>query len=255
MKPRVLAMCSSWGRPNSLLRMLESFQESEADQTTMCVYISDNDPKIEECRELYDTKIKAMEKVKTVFGPHRYMVEVLNFFSATMFPDFEFYQEINDDHVYRTKHWDARFIEALGGTRNTGLVCGNDLFGGPDSGHWESWEHPSAAMISGNIVRTFRYFNPPGLQQFGGDIYFKSLFKSADLLFHLPDVIIEHMSVCAGKEAEDDRQAQVYAQAQREIARQILGKWISGQALVDVNICRNMAGLPKTSKVVDLDYM
>lgn len=258
MKRKILSMCSSWSRPASLLQMVESFQESEAINAELAVYISENDPEIIKYVDLYNSRLKGTENLTVVFGPHRYMVEVLNFFSLTMFPGYEYYQEVNDDHVYRTKQWDVAFVDALKDTKNTGLACGNDLFGNEENEedeHWECWHHASAAMVSGNVVRALNCFNPPGLRQIGGDIYFKSLFKSAGLMFRLPNVIIEHVSVSAGKAPHDDRQVQVYSEEERKNGRKVLYNWIDKDALKHINICRNLAGLPPTNTVIPLDYL
>jgi hypothetical protein len=110
------------------------------------------------------------------------------------FPEYKFYAHINDDHHFRTKEWEDKFIEVL---KDGGFAYGNDLLHGG--------RLSSSIIISGDIVRKLGYMAVPELDHLYVDNCWMDLGRGINKLFYLEDVVVEHMHPGARK-AEMDAQ-------------------------------------------------
>lgn len=212
---KLLTICPSRNRPDKLARMLQSFLDTSNQGTNIIVYVADDDPSIEE--------YKSMDYSKLIhFGPRRSLVKVLNYISTELIPGVPFYQEINDDHVYRTKNWDEVLIGAIRGNGGWGISCGNDLM---TNESWEIARHPSGAVISGNIVRTLGHFVLPELDHLFTDTYLRDIAEGIERYYHLTDVIIEHLHPISCKADSDKNYEWVYNPQNYMIAHKHYYKW------------------------------
>lgn len=103
--------------------------------------------------------------------------------------------KLDDDHWPQTHSWDALYLDALEQLGGTGVVYGNDLF--------QRDLLPTAPGISADIVRELGWYAPPELQHWYCDNFWLELGKRSGRLAYLPDVIIEHRNVQAGKAPDD----------------------------------------------------
>ena len=232
MKPKLLIMCSTRRRPHKLKIMLLSFFKTKSDFTRMVVYISEEDPKLEEYKKI----IKRFKyNIEFIIGKERnYLVTVLNYLSTELYPNFKYYGEVNDDHIYRTKDWDKRLIKEIVDKGNGwGIACGDNSI----SEDWNIWQHPGAFIMSGNIVRTLGYFTYPLLRHFWSDEYHKHLGLGINRLFYVPEVIIEHMCWHATphKAEEDDNTKEMYSNESKKYGIEMFNKWKKEQYESDIN--------------------
>lgn len=103
--------------------------------------------------------------------------------------------KLDDDHWPQTPGWDQLYLNALDSLGGTGVVYGNDLF--------QRDRLPTTPGISTDIVRELGWYAPPELQHWYCDNFWLELGKRSDRLAYLPDVIIEHRNVQAGKAPDD----------------------------------------------------
>jgi len=158
--------------------MLESFDATRTLDTEIVVYISLDDPHLQE----YIDALRGRRWLYFI-GPHKYMAEVLNFFSREVFPDCEYYQEVNDDHIYQTVGWDKMLVDCiLQQGEGWGIACPNSLID----------KNPSAYMISGNIVRLLGWFILPKLRHLFGDCSTTTLGNGLRRLFHVEEAHVYH---------------------------------------------------------------
>jgi hypothetical protein len=229
---RLLAICPSRNRPKELARMLESFDGTQSGKVELIIYIADDDPCLEDYR-------LALKNRQFIIGPRIPLVQVLNRIACKDYPGFEYYQEVNDDHVYRTQLWDKFLIKEIEEKgKGWGLACGNDLM---TNEPWEIARHPSAAIISGNIVRTLGHFVWPELDHLGTDTYLRDIAEGIGAYYRRADIVIEHRHWLKGV-AMDDNYRWVYSQDQWRKSYQVLTDWKSNHATKEIDKIKQARG-------------
>lgn len=103
--------------------------------------------------------------------------------------------KLDDDHWPVTVGWDQLYLNALDTLGGTGVVYGNDLF--------QRDRLPTAPGLSTDIVRELGWYAPPQLQHWYCDNFWLELGTRSRRISYLPDVIIEHRNVQAGKAPDD----------------------------------------------------
>ena len=224
---RLLTICPSRDRPELCKRMLESFDTTKTQSDTeIIVYVAEDDPQLGQYKELLKNRLH-------IIGVRRQLVKVLNHISCELYPDIPFYQEVNDDHIYRTQDWDrmlVRQIELQG--NGWGISFGNDLM---TNEPWHIVRHPSAAVISGNIVRTLGYFVLPELDHLFTDTYLRDIGEGINSYYRRIDIIIEHCHWISKKAEMDDNYKMVYSQESYIKARKIYYTWQKYQKSIDID--------------------
>lgn len=197
--------------------MLESFDLTKSEGTEIVIYVSEDDP----CLEDYKPILKDRNHE---IGPRKTLVEVDNYFSCGVYPDIPFYGEINDDHVYITHAWDKKLMEVIDFYgAGWGLACGNDTV----HKNWFGVKHPSGAVISGNIIRVLKCFILPGLRHLGADGYLRDITEPFERLYFVPDVIIEHRHF-VNKKADfntDPNYKFIYTSEEEDHKNKTLNRW------------------------------
>ncbi len=199
----LITICPSRERPELAQRMYYSWLDTKTREAHLVLYVADDDPTEPKYKELFkDAKYMTLHTGKrlTVIEVFNKMVEA--------YPNNEYYNFVNDDHIFRTDGWDDKLIKAIevkGG--GWGIACGNDLM----HDDWYKYQHPSAEIVSGNIIRTLGYAYYPRLKHLGADIYIKALSLGLNRLFYVPEVIIEHMHGGVAKGGYDENYKKVYA--------------------------------------------
>lgn len=108
---------------------------------------------------------------------------------------------VGDDHRFRVKDWDKKFIEAL---QTAWLVYG------PEGYHNENLA--TACAFRSEIVKKLGYLVPPNFKHLYMDNVWMDIGKEMGIKY-LPDVPIEHMHYLFGKAPHDEAYAAVNAES------------------------------------------
>lgn len=205
---KLLIMVASRIRPHKLTEMLASFEQTKSPGTEIAIYLSEDDPRLEEYK-------KFIGAYTHIIGPRKCQAEVFNTFPLT-YPGIKFYGTVNDDHVYLTRGWDNIFTEAIEiQGHGWGMACGNDMLT-----DWSRFQHPGAEIMSGNVVRTLGYYVWPEFRHIGIDYANGLLFSTLNKLFHFTDIIIEHRHVSNNKAMQDDNYKWIYGEEEQNYGHQ-----------------------------------
>jgi len=131
----------------------------------------------------------------------RGMNDPTNYAALLLSKKYRYVMFIGDDHRFRTKSWDAHFINEYDLNLRYGFVYGNDLLQGVNL--------PTACCISSNIIELLGYMSFPSLIHLYVDNYWMQLGKRLNKISYLNNVIIEHMHPAAGKASTDQAYAEV----------------------------------------------
>ena len=208
---KLLIICPSRIRPDRIQEMLKSFDETKSDFTDMVIYISHDDPRLEEYKV-------ALKDRNYIIGDRLPVSHVYNF-CAAKYPDYEYYGEVCDDHVYRTKYWDKIFIDEIEKHGGWGMAWGWGTI------HLKATRLPSAMVMSGNIVRALGFFSTPVITKAYNDRFALDLADALNFGFYLPDVVVEHRHVLNSKAPMDDNYKWVLSQETMEIGKQQYNEW------------------------------
>lgn len=221
---KTLIMVASRNRPRKLSEMLASFNATKLSSTEIAIYVADNDPCLEEYREILKPYIHKIGKWIT-------QGDVFNLFSSE-FKNVEFYGTINDDHIYHTKEWDKSLTGAIASQGNGwGLACANDLLT-----DWNKFKHPGATIISGNIVRTLGYYTWPKFRWIGIDFAQGALFTKLNRLYYLPEVIVEHRHWLNSKAKKDDNYRWIYGEEEQTYGHRLEEEYLRSQLNIEYNL-------------------
>lgn len=203
----ILAMCPTYRRPELFKRMLESFDRTRRSGAGLLAYCYEDDPQLSEYM-----KIKVPEGCMIVVQPRMGLVQALNKMATVDRPGFDYYQEVNDDHIYRTPDWDGILSRAIAG-KNNGMSLA-----------WGKTDNlPSAVMFGGKLVRHFEYVFPPQYWHSCVDLWLQAIIQTADIGVHVPEVFVEHMHPCFGKGEKDANHMAVEADYQN--GRKVYSDW------------------------------
>ena len=230
MPPRLLIVCPTRGRPELLARMLGSFDATRSPGTDIVIVAGEDDPRL-------DDYLPLLRGRRAVVGPRRFLVQTFNDCTTKLFPGTPYYGEVNDDHFYRTRGWDKTFIDMINDRGNGwGIACGNDMI----QTNWHAFSHPSACVISGNIIRTLGHFVWPKLLHLFTDVYLRDLSRGIGRLFYTPEVVIEHRHWVNGrvKFEGDENYKWIYSQEQQKAAYATHQKWLQKDKDREIGLLR-----------------
>ena len=190
----LLVMVPSRGRPKRLDEFIKSFYDTKSYNTDVIFYLNEDDPKLSEYSK----------SDYIIIGKRMYLAEAYNWI-FDMYPKYDYYSLLNDDHHCITPGWDRKLIEIIEKKGGWGLSCCEDHLT-----DWKQFQHPSGMVISGNIPRTLGYMIWTKIQHIGIDCYFKELLAPLGLMYHTTDVVIEHRHWSNGKALLDENYKWVY---------------------------------------------
>ncbi len=186
----------SAGRPASAARLAAAVAGTVNPRFTRLYVVLDHDePEDDAYRSRlapYAGYAEIMTAPKPPRGVHG-MVFPLNWACGVLAEDRDDFAFMGDDHLPRTKGWDERLVSSLGG--RPGVAYGDDLF--------QREALPTAAVVSGDLVRILGYMAPAVLLHLFVDDFWKRLGAEAANYVYCPDVVIEHLHPQAGKAAPD----------------------------------------------------
>ncbi|MFA6198657.1 MAG: glycosyltransferase [Patescibacteria group bacterium] len=199
--------------------MMKSWRETKRGPASRLVaYVDEANPMIAQYKAIIPPKGASIE-----FGPYKTMVQVVNYFSCEKYRDFEYYHEINDDHVCRTEGWDIKMMEAID-RKNMGVaVC-----------YGNTQNMPTSTMHGAILVHALGYFFPPDYKHSWVDCWLTSIGFKTNIMTHLPEVNIEHMHPAFGKAVKDDTYRAVEEDYKK--GELIFTKWYNSQCAADVKM-------------------
>lgn len=188
----IAIMVPSRGRPGNIRRLQENMFENCRVDTSLHVYVDNDDPRLDEYRELVGVNLVVGEPSR--IGP------ILNRNVMDLVDNYYIVGFMGDDHAPRTPGWDKVFLDHLTEMR-TGVVYGNDLFQGHNLA--------TAVCMTSDIIKTLGYFSLPGANHLFLDNFWMAIGRGIDRLYYFDDVVIEHIHPAKEKAEWDE----VYANA------------------------------------------
>ena len=207
----LLIICPSRKRPDRIKEMLKSFDETKSEGTELVIYVSECDPRLEEYKVSLEGRNYIIDKKIPVSHVYNYCVK--------RFPDYKYYGEVCDDHIYRTKGWDKILTDEIEKNGGWGIAWGQGLI------HPQDVRLPQAAIISGNIVRAQGFFSSPYFTCAWNDQAVKTIGEALNCLYYRPDVVVEHVHCLNGKAPMDDNYRWTLSQEVQEIGRNQFEYW------------------------------
>lgn len=223
----------SRGRPESVARVVQAWNETHAWNDARLVFVIDaDDPRYAEYFEHHASPPELGACVYiTTMDEWKPLVPKLNEAARLAAENFKYVAFMGDDHLPRTDGWTEAFISNLGDLK-TGIVYGDDGYQGQRlPTHW--------AMTS-DIVRSLGRMVPAPVDHLYCDNAIKVLGQGADCLRYLPDVLIEHMHPMAGKAESDAGYERVNAPVQYRKDELAYLRWIADGRAADVETVRKL---------------
>jgi len=210
MKPKLLVLCPSRGRPGRLKEMLESFIDTQT-CSRIKVFLDNDDPLIEDYQQAIGNKSSFTIDFR------KNTTEILNE-AVKLCQQHEYYMVTNDDFIYHTKGWDSMLISAIEERGGVGIAYGNDLLAGV--------QMPTTSVISGNIVRALGWIQLPGLKHLYGDNVWREIGLRAGCLTHHKWIIIEHKHAFKERSLLDDGYIRVNSKEMYQHDEKVFIDWV-----------------------------
>jgi len=204
--------------------MLKSFDETKSDGTDIVIYISDCDPRLEE----YKVTLKDRNYI---VGKRLPTSHVFNY-CAEKFPDYQYYGEVADDHIYITKNWDDILIKEIEAHGGWGIAWGWGMI------HPREARLPQAVVMSANVVRALGFFSHPSITHAYNDRFMQDLMETLNMAYYRPDVIVEHRHVLNNKAQMDDNYRWVLSSETLEIGKKQYELWRATEMQNDIERVR-----------------
>lgn len=191
MEKKIITICPTRERPAMLLRMLDSFYGSIANDQIVVLGIDSDD------FYLSMGNYKAVEKhfpriIIRIFH-QKTVTQIFNLIFEE-FNDYQIYHMTNDDFVYKTKFWDQKIVQMVD-EYGSGIYYGNDFL--------QKDRLCTAPFITGDLCRAIGWLQMPLLIHLGGDCVWFEIGKRLKRLFYREDIVIEHMHYQANKSIKD----------------------------------------------------
>ena len=218
---KILTICPSRGRPEIAKRMYDSFK-STSNNSLLIFYLDNDDPKLDEYKALLSPLDYLIQERKTT-------TQIFND-AFKQNPDYEFYHLTNDDCYYITLGWDER-VFLLSRDYGEGIFYGNDTMNGQNL--------CVTPIVSGNIVRALGWLQQPTLTHLYGDRVWFEIGKALNILYYMPDVIIEHRHWNNRKAIMDEGYMRVNSQEMFKVDDAAFKKWIGTEKQTDIERIKN----------------
>jgi len=229
----ITVLCPTRGNPAALREAHQSFVDTATRRDSRFVAVVDgDDPLLEqyvsEAEDVVDLRLDLVPK-----GETGTMNKALNWAAVRWAKRDSVVGFIGDDHRFRTRGWDDTIVSVLD-REGGGFAYGNDLFQGE--------RLPTQVFISSQIVLALGWFAPPAQWHLYLDDAWKLLGDTADCLYYLPDVVVEHMHPAAGKAEWDENHQRVNSSAFYDHDRAEFERWRQTRMAEDVRTVRRAIG-------------
>lgn len=188
MRDNLSVVVPSRGRPQAILELCKSFDETcTLEDTMLTVAVDDDDPELDGYYDVWEETGRAFNLIT---GPRLRIGPTLNKVVPEEAEGAYAVAFMGDDHRPRTVGWDAAYMTALRDPRCS-IVYGDDLLQGANI--------PTQVAMRSDVVLATGLFVPTGMIHLYLDNVWKTLGEALGELRYLPHVIVEHMHPCAGK--------------------------------------------------------
>ena len=225
----ILTICPSYGRPQRLTKMIESFLETSC-RSDLSVWVNADDPCFSDYYKIRNWYFKIGAPVMFCCVSTTMTITQM-FNSAANLEGYSFYHQTNDDFIYKTIGWDAKFINKLS-EFGEGIVYGNDLVQGKNL--------PTAQFISAGIIRALGWIQLPSLTHLGNDCVWKEIGSRIKRLFYMEDVIIEHQHWMKNKSLIDTVYQRTNSQQMYDKDQRVYRQWFHQQMDKDVERIKSL---------------
>lgn len=192
----LLVIVPSRGRPANARRMLNALHATVEVSTDLVFVLDADDPEIPAYYDLLDgAPVSLLVVTPPAAGAPGGMPHAVNVAASQHWDHYRHLAFMGDDHVPRTRGWDARYVQALWDMGGVGVVYGNDMIQGE--------RIPTQVAMTSNIPRALGYICPPGFRHLYLDNVWKLWGEGIGRIRYLPDVIVEHLHPIAGKARTD----------------------------------------------------
>lgn len=216
---KLLVVCPTRARAARCREMLNSFYRTKNDGTDILCYVDEQDPQVRQYAEL-------LGETPSVFGKRKTIIRVWND-AAREWPA-KFYAEINDDHLYVTQDWDTKLIAAI------------QAHGGHGMAYGYTKNLPTATVVSASCIKALGWWMLPELlHQFCDDVN-KDLYGAAGMLYHVPEVIIEHRHPAYGLADWDEGYRAVYSPQVHKHDSDLYHQWRKERMTADVETLKKL---------------
>ena len=235
---KCLVICPSRERVIKLMEMVKSFKDKTSPQTALLVCLDDDDPMIEEYKELLGISVAYHVGRRNT---------ITNLFNEMfrLFPSYEYYALTNDDFVYLTAVWDVKLMGDIKEMGGWGIAYGDDRLAHD--------KYPSHTVISGNIARALGWLQLPALKHLCGDWVWGTIGKGIGRLHYDANVIIQHNHPFDKKTLPDAIFDKTNSMQMYAVDQEAYKRWARTQAKNDISkIIRAMFVESKFDKTLSL---
>jgi hypothetical protein len=161
----------------------------------------------------------------------RTLVEVING-GVKEYPGFDYYSEINDDHVFITPGWDVKLIDTIERNGGFGFAWGRD-------GQTDNPNLPTAVVMSANMIKALGFFMPPIFKHTFCDNALKDIGNELKIMFYNREVLIEHRHCLFGKAEKDEHYQYVMSRESMQNGKRAYDTWAAEQKAGDIERLKN----------------
>lgn len=192
MKDKILMVVPSRSRSHKIPLLVQSYLDTQTGYADLCIALDDDDA------FNYDM---SDSRIIWEVNPRMRMIPTLNFIADKYLNEYKAIGFMGDDHLPRTKGWDAEFLHKINSNYGFAVCYGNDLLQGD--------KMATAGVLGSELIRTLGYMVIPTLTHLFADVFWCDLGKATDTLHYFPDIVIEHMHYINGKAQKDNAYAEV----------------------------------------------
>ena len=178
----LLVITPSRGRPQSAARLLAAVHSTRRAVTHVHIAVDEDDPALPEYRKA----MRLMEDGDELeVGPRGGLAEWTNRVAVRRAGEYPYLASLGDDHLPRTRGWDAALIRAIEGMGGTGFAY-------PFDGTRE--DIPEAVVASSDIVAALGWMANPACQHWYIDNTWADLGRATGCLRYLRAVAVDHLN-------------------------------------------------------------
>lgn len=210
---KLLAVCPTRGRPELCRRMLDSFFATIWGDTHLCIYVDCFDPMKSDYERVF-YRSEWPPRFEFQFGPRVRVPDVYNSAAlACSSPKAPYFIDVNDDHDFITPGWDQKLIAELESHGGIGMA-----YGACDN-------LPTAAVVSRKCIEALGYWMYPKCKHQFVDTINAEIYREAGMLYHRPDVVIEHRHPIYNKGQWDETYKWIYSPEVEDHDRRVWQQW------------------------------
>lgn len=235
-EPKLAMLVPSRGRPGSVARMLDAWEQTGGFDHARLVWVLDrDDPEFGAYEAALRGRSSANGGYIAEIARWQPMVTKLNRAARIFARDFPAVGFMGDDHLPRTHGWAAKLHEVLSfRVPNPAIVYGRDGF--------QDSRLPTWWAMSSSVVTTLGRMVPADVQHLYCDNAIKMLGEQSGCLVYVDSVLIEHMHPVVGKGEIDEGYRRVNRRQQYERDSVQFRRWVQGGLARDVTLLRNIQG-------------